>query len=161
MARVKRCASTALASAVFALAGCGGSADEMTTPAACLTGPGAYVAALADAPDEVLIDGTTPIGDCLPDEQEAGQIASVGEALVAAATELNDQARRRPQGEATVRLGYLAGAVQAAAERSSGIHEDLARRVENAALYIPSDQLLPAAFQQRYEEGLAAGRASG
>ncbi|MEO8091464.1 MAG: hypothetical protein ABI726_01990 [bacterium] len=158
---MKRCASTALASVAFALAGCGGSDDEATTPAACLTGAGAYVTALAGAPDEVLLDGTTPIGDCLPDQQEAGQIASVGELLVAAATELNDQARRRPQGEATVQLGYLVGAVQRAAERSSGIHEDLARRVESAALFIEPDQLLPAAFQQRYEEGLATGRASG
>jgi hypothetical protein len=161
MARVKRRATTALAGAAVALAGCGGSDDDVTTPAACLAGPDAYVEALADAPDQVLIEGATSIADCLPDEQEAGQIATVGEALVAAATQLNDQARRQPEGEATVQLGYLVGAVQAAADRSSGIHEDLALRVESAATFIPPEQLLPAAFQQRYEEGLAAGRASG
>lgn len=158
---VRRGTLSALAGLALALAGCGEGGGGAATPAACLGGPDAYVEALAGAPDEVLIDGTTPIADCLPDEQSAGQLADVGEAMVAAATDLNQQARRRPQGEAPVQLGYLVGAAQAAAEQTAGIHSDLARRVESAALFIPNDRLVAAAFQQRYEEGLAAGRDSG
>jgi hypothetical protein len=147
--------------AAFAVAGCGGSDDQPSTPAACLEGADGYVEALANAPGEVLVGGETPLADCLPEEQAAADQSEVGEAMVAAATQLNDEARKQPQGEVTVQLGYLVGAVQAAAESSSGIHEDLALRVESAATFIPKDELLPAAFQQRYEEGLDAGRASG
>lgn len=142
-------------------AGCGDDDAETATPAACQGGSQAFVEALASAPGEVLVDGTTPIGDCLPDQQSPGQQANVGEALVAAATELNDEARRSPQGDAPVQLGYLVGAVQAAAEGTAGIHEDLARRVETAALFVPKGDLVAAAFQQRYEEGLAAARDTG
>jgi len=141
------------------LAGCGDD-DEPVTPAACLGGADAYLGALANAPDAVTLDGT-PIGACLTEEQPAGQIATVGEAMVAAATELNDRARSRPLGEPPVQLGYLVGAVRSRAEQTAGIHEDLARRVESAAAFLPGDQVLPGGYQQRYEEGLTAGRASG
>jgi hypothetical protein len=158
---MKRGGTCLFACLAIVLAGCGSSDDEPSTPSACLDGAEAYVEALADAPDEVLVGGETPISDCLPDGQPAGEQSDVGEAMVAAATELNDQARKAPQGEVPVRLGYLVGAVQAAAESSSGIHEDLALRVESAATFIPSDDLLPAGFQQRYEEGIAAGMTGG
>ena len=158
---MKRGGTCLLAALAIAVTGCGGSDDEPSTPAACLEGAEAYVEALAGAPDEVLLGGETPISECLPDGQSAGEQSDVGEAMVGAATELNDEARKAPQGEVPVQLGYLVGAVQAAAESSSGIHEDLALRVESAATFIPSDDLLPAGFQQRYEEGVAAGMASG
>ena len=142
-------------------AGCGDSESESATPVACQGGAAAFTQALQSAPGDVLVDGTTPIADCLPDGQSAGQLADVGAAMVAAATDLNQQARRNPQGDAPVQLGYLVGAVQAAAEHTAGIHEDLARRLESAAVFIPDDQVVAAAFQQRYEEGLAAGGDSG
>jgi hypothetical protein len=50
------------------------------------------------------------------------------------------------------------GTVEARADATGGIHEDLALRVESAALFLPQDQALPGGFQQRYEEGMAAGR---
>lgn len=145
--------------AVVAVAGCG-SDEEPATPAACLGGADAFVEALAAAPDPVVVDGT-PISDCLSEEQAPGQLATVGEALVGAATTLNERAREEPLGEPAVQLGYLVGAVEARAEETGGIHEDLALRVRTAALFIPKDELLPGGFQQRYEEGLTAGRASG
>ena len=152
---------TALTAIALIAAGCGSDDSETATPTACLGGPQAFAEALGDAPGEVLVDGTTPIGDCLPDEQSGGQIANVGEALVATATDLNEQARRSPQGEAPLQLGYLVGAVQAAAEGTAGIHQDLARRVETAALFVPKGDVVAAAFQQGYEEGLSAGRETG
>ena len=151
----------ALAAIALLAAGCGDDDSQTATPTACMGGQQAFTEALADAPGEVLVDGTTPIGDCLPDEQSAGQQANVGEALVATATELNGEARQEPQSEAPVELGYLVGAVRAAAEGTAGIHEDLARRVESAALFVPKGDLVAAAFQQGYEEGLAAGRETG
>ncbi|MGI9019895.1 MAG: hypothetical protein ACR2G3_04215 [Solirubrobacterales bacterium] len=151
--------SSSLALCAVAVAACG-SDEPPSTPAACLASPDAFVAALATAPGEVAV-GDTPIGDCLVAEQPAGELANVGEAMIAAATDLNEQAREQPLGEATVQLGYLVGTVEARAEATGGIHDDLARSVQSAATYVPGDELLPGGFQQRYEEGLAAGGGSG
>jgi hypothetical protein len=149
--------SLCVAGLTLALAGC--SDDEAAVPAACLGGAHGFIDALQAAPQEASLDGT-PIGDCLSEEQSAGQLADVGEALVAAATQLNERARRDPLGEQTVQLGYLVGVVDARAGETAGIHADLARRVESAATFVPADQVLPGGFQQRYEEGLVAGRES-
>jgi hypothetical protein len=152
-------ASLAITAALLAPAGCGEDEAE-ATPAACLAGADTYVEALQAAPGAVALDGT-PLADCLTEEQGPGQIADVGQAMIAAATELNEEVRREPLGEAGVQLGYLVGAVEARAEETGGIHRDLALNVESAATFLPKDELLPAGFQQRYEEGLAAGRDSG
>jgi hypothetical protein len=148
----------ALAAAAVALGGCG-SEDESGAPAACLGGQHVFLAALETAPQEAAIDGT-PIAECLTGDQPPGQIATVGEAMVTAATELNGRALEEPLGRSTVQLGYLVGVVTERAAETGGIHTDLARRVESAALFIPKDRVLPGGFQQRYEEGLAAGRES-
>ena len=155
---VRRGMASMLAGAALVASGCG-SDPEPATPAACLDGAEAYVEALRAAPDEVALDGV-PIGDCLTDEQSAGQIADVGEAMLATTKRLNDEAREGPLGDAPVRLGYLVGVVEARAEQTGGIHQDLALNVESAATFIPGDEVLPGGFQQRYEEGLAAGRES-
>jgi hypothetical protein len=153
--------SVLLTALTLVAAGCGDGDAETATPAACLGGSDAFVKALAGPPDEVLVGGTTPIADCLPEEQSGGQLANVGEAIVAAATELNEEARRAPQGDAPLQLGYLVGTVQTAAEGTGGIHADLARRVESAARFVPKGEPVAAAFQQRYAEGLAAGTETG
>jgi hypothetical protein len=152
-------ASLGVAAAVVVLAACG-SDDPPATPAACLDGAGAYVEALAAAPGAVELDGT-PLGDCLTEEQPAGEIATVGEGMLGAAEQLNERARRQPLGEFAVQLGYLVGAVETRAAETGGIHEDLAINVEAAATFVPGDEVLPGGFQQRYEEGLSAGRDSG
>lgn len=140
-------------------AGCGERDDA--TPVACLEGADVYVEALGDAPGEVLLQGETPIGDCLAENQEGGDLATVGEAMVEAATELNAAARDEPGGEAALRLGYLLGAAQRGAERTEGIHADLVRRLVVAARYAPGDQPLSPAFVRAYREGFDAGRADG
>src|SRR3954447_7771321 len=95
----------AAAAAVLALAACG-SSDEDTTPAACLAPASAYLDALKSAPDAVRLEGSTPISDCFPAEQDAADLAQVGQAVVDAATRLNAAARSDP--EQAVALGYLA-----------------------------------------------------
>jgi hypothetical protein len=140
-------------------AGCGN--QDPSTPVACLEGSGAYLRALAAAPGEVRLGGETPISECLAESQEAGELATVGEALVESATRLNAEARAEPGGEGSLQLGYLIGAVQRGAERTEGIHADLLRRLSVAARYAPDRKPLPPAFLAAYGRGFDAGRAQG
>src|SRR4051812_38591790 len=129
-----------LAAAALVAIGCGSQDDS--TPVACLEGAAAYERALQNAPGKVLLQGETPISDCLASNQKAGDLSQVGEAMVDTATALNAQAREEGGGEAAVRLGYLIGAVQRGAESSEGIHSDLVRRLTVAARYAPAEEPL-------------------
>jgi hypothetical protein len=140
-------------------AGCGKQDDS--TPVACLEGSRAYVDALADAPGTVKLDGVTPISDCLAENQQGGDLATVGEALVEATTELNAEARAQPGGDANLQVGYLIGAAQRGAEGTEGIHTDLLRRLAVAARYAPGREPLPSAFLAAYRKGFDAGHAHG
>jgi hypothetical protein len=152
-----RAATALLALAV--LAGCGATSDS--TPVACREGPGAYLAALKEAPGAVELNGATPIGDCLVENQQGGDLAAVGTAMVAAATRLNAEARAEPGGVANLRLGYLLGAAQRGADATNGIHADLIRRLSAAARYSPDGRPLPPAFLHAYRKGFDAGKARG
>jgi|SRR5690348_12641454 len=140
-------------------AGCGSQGDS--TPVVCLEGAPVYERALRDAPGEVLLRGETPISDCLASNQQAGDLAQVGEAMVETATSLNAQARAEDGGEAPARLGYLIGAAERGAASSEGIHSDLVRRLTVAARYAPGKEPLSPAFMRSYEAGYAAGREHG
>jgi hypothetical protein len=144
---------------VTVLAGCGGQDDS--TPVACLAGAPAYEKALADAPGEVLLGGETPISDCLTENQSGGELSQVGEAMVAATTKLNAEARAEPGGEANLQLGYLLGAAQRGADRTEGIHSDLIRRLTVAARYAPGRDPLSDEFLSAYEDGFNAGHSGG
>lgn len=146
-------------SAFVVLVGCGAPSDS--TPTACLEGPRIYLAALKRAPGGVKLSGETPISGCLVENQKAGDLASVGTAMIAAATRLNAEARAGPGGAANLRLGYLLGAAQRGAEGTSGIHAELIRRLAGAARYSPDGRPLPAAFIRTYREGFDAGEARG
>jgi hypothetical protein len=157
MVRLALVALTPLAGIAFA--GCGSQGDS--TPVACLEGAAAYEKALQGAPGEVRLDDGTPISDCLASNQQAGDLAQAGEALVDTATALNAQAREQGGGKAAVELGYLIGAAQRGAADSEGIHSDLLRRLVVAARYAPGKQPLPPVFFRTYEAGYAAGRRAG
>jgi hypothetical protein len=146
--------------AALLVAGCGGREDP-STPVACLEGSQAYVRALAKAPAAVKLGGETPIEDCLAESQSGGDLATVGEAMVEAATELNAEARADPGGQATLELGYLIGAAERGAEQTEGIHSDLIRRLVVAARFAAGDEPLSPAFLATYKEGFDAGRAGG
>jgi hypothetical protein len=147
--------------AVLALAAIGCGSQDDSTPVACLEGAPAYEKALRDAPGEVLLQGETPISDCLAFNQQAGDLSRVGEALVETATSLSALAREEDGGDAAVQLGYLVGAAKRGAETSEGIHSDLVRRLTVAARYAPGGQPLSPAFMRPYEAGYAAGRREG
>jgi hypothetical protein len=145
--------------AILAAAGCG--RDDASTPVACLEGSGAYLRALAAAPGEVRLGGETPISDCLTENQEGGELATVGEAMIEAATALNAEARAEPAGEASLQLGFLIGAIMRGSERTEGIHADLVRRLAVAARFAPDRKPLPPAFLDAYGRGFDAGRDHG
>lgn len=158
MRRVRRSLSLVLA-CVAGIAGCGDTEDG--TPVACLQGAPAYLTALQDAPGEVRLEGKTPISDCLAANQAGGDLAEVGTAMLAAATELNSEARAQPGGSSNLQLGYLLGAAQRGAEDSEGIHAELIRRLSAAARYSPDNQPLPPQFFSTYREGFDAGHKRG
>src|SRR3954452_10306261 len=133
-----------VAAACLAVAGCGEPSDS--TPVACLEGTGAYVKALGDAPGVVKLQGETPISECLAENQQAGDLAAVGTALVAATTRLNAEARAKPGGAPNRHLGYVLGAAERGAEGTDGIHADLIRRLSAAARYSPDNRPPPPAF---------------
>jgi hypothetical protein len=144
---------------LLAAVGCGNPSDS--TPVACLEGPGAYVKALDKAPGVVKLDGETLISECLAENQQAGDLAAVGTALVATTTRLNAEARAEPGGGANLRLGYLLGAAERGAEGTDGIHAELIRRLASAARYSPDNRPLPPTFVGTYREGFDAGQARG
>lgn len=152
--------ATVFAVVVALVGGCGGQNDD-STPVACLGGTSAYLNALRAAPQAVKLGGETPISECLAENQQAGDLATVGEAMVEAATRLNSEARAQPGGDATLELGYLLGAVERGAEKTEGIHADLVRRLTVAARFAPADDPLPPGFLSTYREGFDAGRETG
>ncbi len=143
----------------LAIAGCAGT--DNSTPVACLEGSGAYLRALRSAPGTVTLADGTPISGCLVENQEAGDLATVGTAMVTAATRLNAEARGEPGGDANLQLGYLIGAAERGAGQTDGIHVALIRRLAAAARYSPDGRPLPALFLRTYREGFDAGEARG
>lgn len=155
--------SRALAGALatIALCGCGSSDESSETPVACLAPADSYLVALERAPGDVRLDGTTPIADCLTEEQEPGALASVGETAVAAATDLNRRVRGDFDADAALRLGYLVGAIEQGAEGTGGIHRDLVLRLNTAARFSGAGAQLGAAFERAFGEGYAAAQSAG
>jgi hypothetical protein len=145
-----RRAVLALVFAAILVAGCGSTSDS--TPTACLEGPSFYLHEGRDG---------TLISECLPPNQKAGELATVGLAMLRATTQLNAEARTKPGGAANLQLGYLLGAAERGAEETEGIHDELVRRLTAAARYSPDNRPLPAAFLATYRRGFDAGRARG
>jgi hypothetical protein len=145
--------------ALAVLAGCG--STDSSTPVSCLEGERVYLKALDSAPGEVKLQGETLISECLAENQKAGDLATVGTALVAVATKLNAEARGEPGGDANLRLGYLLGAAERGASQTDGIHAELIRRLGSAARYSPDNRPPAAVFLRVYREGFDAGQADG
>jgi hypothetical protein len=156
---MRRSLSLAAIAIALTASGCGSTDDS--TPVACLEGAGPYLTALHSAPGAVSLADGTPISDCLAENQQGGALATVGTAMVTAATRLNADARAEPGGDANVQLGYLLGAAQRGANQTDGIHAELIRRLSAAARYSPDSRPLPPAFLRAYREGFDAGEAGG
>lgn len=137
------------------LAACG--EGDVATPTACLEGPDKISTALVTAPDQVMIDGTTPISDCLVGDQTTGDLVTFGADAVIVATRLGSEAGGTgPEAvKAAIQAGYLVGAMEKGAEDSAGIHAALVDRVESAA----TNELDTSGdgAQVHYDAGLEAG----
>src|SRR4051794_30640751 len=157
---MRRSSALVALAAGLALTACG-SDSSADAPDACLQGPGAYLDALEEAPAPVRLDRSVAISDCLTEGQDAGELAVVGQSLVAASTKLNAEARGNPAGAAPVELGYLVAAVAKGAKETSGIHEDLVRRIESAARFSPDGKEQSEDFKRGFGRGYAAGQQSG
>jgi hypothetical protein len=154
---LNRVAVAVAATAAALIVGCGNTQDDQA-PAVCGVGNETYLKALERAPAPVLLGSTTPISDCLVPEQEGGQLATIGEEMIVAATKLNGEARRNPGGPAAVELGYLIGAVSKGADP---IHTDLVRRLNASAHFNVTGGALPASLERGFGRGYEAGRQSG
>lgn len=150
MAAVKAlaCALTVVA----VVAGCARQGSGRV-PAACREGPGGVRTALAAAPGEVRLGGT-PLSACIRGTSNGGEMLDVGGAYLTVATELAAEARRRPDGAAAVRLGYLVGAVERSGKRSQGAGYELTRRLRQELIGVSTRS--PA-----FRRGRRAGRSSG
>ena len=140
---------------------------KISTPPACLTAASSWVTALADAPDEVLLDGNTQISTCLPKDQSVAQHEEVGKTAVTAATQLSAFYKSGKVGgkvsssarQAALMAGYLVGAVSKGAASTEGIHQTLVDRVEAAATngLDGAGQELQGEYQRGHEAGLKNG----
>ena len=130
--------------------GCGEEAGAV--PAGCTAGGDAVLASLRAAPEPVHIEGAR-ISECLSEESGGDQVALVGTGLVEAASRLSTRARRRPEGDAALQLGYLVAAAHRGGDRTQGVHGELLRRLDQEAA--------PFEGSSAYRRGAGAGRAAG
>jgi hypothetical protein len=151
----RRAAALALHTLAVALVAAGCGDDDRPLPAACASGPGPTVRALASAPGPVRLAGGTKLSSCVERARSDADIQTVGSVLTRTADSLAGAMGRSDQ--AALQLGYLIGAVRKGARHTSGIHEELVRRVEQAIGVGGA----PARRRAAFDRGLAAGERTG
>jgi hypothetical protein len=150
---LRRAVALAALSAALAAGGCGN--DERPLPAACATDVPPIARALARAPAPVKLDGGTSLSTCVERARSDADIQTVGSVFTRTADELAGRVDRSDA--AALQLGYLIAAVRKGARHTSGIHEELVRRVEQTTGLDGAPRARRAAF----DRGLAAGERSG
>jgi hypothetical protein len=101
----------------------------------------------------VRVDGV-PISACFVRASDAADVTAVGTEYLAVASGLAERARRRPEGAAALRLGYLVGAMRRGAHGTQGIHDEMVRRAEQELLALDTTS-------EAFRRGERAGRRSG
>jgi hypothetical protein len=128
------------------------------TPAGCFVSPASFTSSLRQAPEEVLLDGETPISGCLVRNQSDADLFEFGELALKVATRTSSRmSAPGPAGtKAAIDAGYLVGAVEKGAEDSEGVHATLVERIRSAA----GNGLEGASASKRahFEAGREAGR---
>jgi hypothetical protein len=151
----RRAAALALPTLAVALVAAGCGDEDRPLPAACASGPAPTVRALATAPGPVRLAGGTKLSSCVERARSEADIQTVGSVLTRTADTLAGAMDRSD--EAALQLGYLIGAVRKGARHTSGIHQELVRRVEQA---IGIDGAPPRS-RAAFDRGLAAGERTG
>jgi hypothetical protein len=149
-----RAARLVLVLAAAALAA--GCQDDGAPPVslACTEDPKAVVRALSGAPGAVALADGTPLSRCLRDADGDADLQEVGSTFSRAAEDLELVALRGDE-RAGLQLGYLVGAARRGARTTSGLADELVRRLERSAAAVEG----PAA--DAVQRGLAAGEARG
>jgi hypothetical protein len=127
--------------------------DPGPLPAGCGAGAGAILRALRSAPARVRV-GTTPLSGCFRARATGDEVQLVGTGFVEAASRLSPQAQRRPNGRATLELGYLVAAAHRGRLHTQGVYDELLRRLDQETIVV--DTRSPA-----YRRGERAGHAAG
>lgn len=149
----RRASAFAALAATLALAGCG--SEDKSLPAACSAGPRPVTRALGAAPGPVRLEGGVRLSTCVQRASSEADIQTMGFVLIRAADELS--ARVAASDEAALELGYLIGAVRRGARHTSGIHQEMVRRVEQTT----GPDGAPPARSAAFRQGLAAGERTG
>lgn len=136
------------------LAGCGGSEDPL--PVACRADGDTYERALQAAPDVVRLEGTT-LAQCIRESSSDAELVAIGATLTTLGEQLELRAAEGDR-RAAVQLGYLVGAAERAARDTSGIHTELAYRLERSAAAVTD---APGGAETDLRRGIAAGSALG
>ncbi len=139
--------------ALALLAGCSRE-DDSRVPVECREGPGSLRAALARAPGEVRLEGTTRISDCFARSPDSADVQTVGSSVLDVADGLAARARQAPDGPEATRLGYLTGAVEKGTSLTMGIHGEIVRKLETQLTGV--DRSAPA-FRRGHDAGREAG----
>jgi hypothetical protein len=143
----------ALAIAALGASGCGRDTPEL--PSACTRGESEIARALERAPGRAALGDGTRLSTCLNRARSDAELQTVGLLWTRVADGLARDVGRSDV--AALRLGYLVGAARRGARTTSGIHEELVRRLEQAAGLDGA----PPAHRAAYRRGLAAGSAGG
>jgi hypothetical protein len=144
--------AVALAVAVLG-AGCG--SDQRRLSAACVGSAGAIANALHAAPRHVALTDGTALSECVDRARSDADLQNLGALYTQVADALAVQLPSSDR--AAVELGYLVGATRRGALHTNGIHEELVRRLQQAAGVSGA----PAKRRATYERGVAAGRRDG
>jgi hypothetical protein len=151
-----RLAASAALALVALVLGCGAS-DPPRPAGACTASAQAIERALQRAPATVTLDGGARLSDCVARARSDADLQNAGLVLTQAADHLAERARSG-DARAAAALGYLVGATRRGAARTTGIQEQLKRRVEQAAAFLADGGPGVAAALAR---GMRAGEATG
>ncbi len=152
----RRLAALLLPPLVVVAAACGAEDPPAPDPA-CTASSQAIEQSLARAPRPVTLSGGTLLSECIERSRNDAQLQELGRVLTRVSDDLAVRARAGDVAAAAA-LGYLVGAARRGAERTSGIHAELARRMERSAAFLEEGGRPVAAALQR---GLRAGRETG
>jgi hypothetical protein len=142
-------------SVVIALGGLACADRERPLPTACAEGERAVAVALRAAPGPVALRDGTRLSACVARARADAEIQTVGSIYTRVADHL--AARVRSSDIAALRLGYLIGAARRGARYTSGIHEELVRRLQQSVgLEGPVPSRRPSFYR-----GVAAGARNG
>jgi hypothetical protein len=142
-----------LAGGALAAIGCG--EDDRPLPQSCVQSAGPITTALRTAPRPVrLVDGTS-LSACVERARSDADLQNLGSIYTQVADALAIRATESDQ--AALQLGYLVAAARKGAAHTSGIHDELVRRLEQAA----GVSGVPPARRAAYARGVSAGAGAG